>query len=228
MKLFLKKILIVTALIAGFVTAFQPKAIAQDDKTVLGAGSTFIYPLFSKLFAEYNTQKGIQVNYQSIGSGAGILQLTNKTVDFGASDAPLNADQTAKIGAPVLHIPMASGAVVLTYNIPGVSASLKFTSDIIADMFLGKITKWNDKRITSINQGISLPDLPILIIHRSEGSGTTNIFTNYLAKVSADWSTRVGAGTSVNWPTGLGSKGSEGVSGLIKQTPGAVGYVELI
>ena len=203
-------------------------AVRRDDKTILGAGSTFIYPLFSKMFSDYNTKTGIQVNYQSIGSGGGILQLTNKTVDFGASDAPLNDEQTTKIGAPVLHITQASGAVVVTYNLPGENNNINLTPDIIADIFLGKIKMWNDARITSINKGMSIPALPILVAHRSDGSGTTNIFTNYLSKVSPEWKTKVGSGGAVNWPTGLGGKGNEGVSGLVKQTPGALGYVELI
>jgi phosphate transport system substrate-binding protein len=203
-------------------------AASGNEKTLLGAGSTFVNPLFSKMFAEYNTKTRMEVNYQSIGSGGGILQLTNKTVDFGASDGPLNDEQTAKIDVPVLHIPMASGAVVLTYNLPGVNASLKFTPDVIADIFLGKIKKWDDKRITSLNAGITIPSFPLLVAHRSDGSGTTNIFTNYLSKVSPEWSSKVGSGGAVNWPTGLGGKGNEGVSGLVKQTPGAVGYVELI
>lgn len=223
----LRKKLITLSLLSG-VILLHSHLYAQDDKSLLGAGSTFINPLFSKMYAEYNTKTGIQVNYQSIGSGGGILQLTNKTVDFGASDGPLNDEQTTKMGVPVLHIPMASGAVVLTYNLPGVSASLKLTPDVIADMFLGKITKWDDKRITALNAGISIPSFPILIVHRSDGSGTTAIFTNYLSKVSPDWSSKVGAGGAVNWPVGLGGKGSEGVSGLVKQTPGALGYVELI
>lgn len=203
-------------------------AKAQDDKTLLGAGSTFIYPLFSKMFYEYNQKTGIQVNYQSIGSGGGILQLTNKTVDFGASDGPLNDEQTAKIGVPALHIPMASGAVVLTYNLPGGTNNINLTSDIIADIFLGKITKWDDKRITSINKGAVIPAFPIVVAHRSDGSGTTNIFTNYLSKVNPEWKAKVGSGGAVNWPAGLGGKGNEGVAGLVKQTPGAIGYVELI
>jgi phosphate transport system substrate-binding protein len=203
-------------------------AANSNTNTLLGAGSTFINPLFSKMFADYNTKTGIKVNYQSIGSGGGILQLTNKTVDFGASDAPTNDEQTKKMGAAVLHIPMASGAVVLTYNLPGVSTSLKLTPDVIADMFLGKITKWDDERVSSLNAGIRIPSLPILIVHRSDGSGTTNIFTNYLAKVSPEWASKVGSSTAVNWPTGIGGKGSEGVSGSVKQTPGALGYVELI
>jgi phosphate transport system substrate-binding protein len=217
-----------TALFIAAVAGVHTKAVAQDDKTILGAGSTFVYPLFSKMFSEYNKQTGIQVNYQSIGSGGGILQLTNKTVDFGQSDAPLKDDQAAKIGVPVLHIPMVSGAVVIIYNLPGINKSLNLTPDVIADIYLGKITTWNDGRITSINKGVSIPAFPILVAHRSDGSGTTAILTNYLSKVSTDWSSKVGSGGSVNWPVGLGGKGSEGVSGLVKQTPGAIGYVELI
>jgi phosphate transport system substrate-binding protein len=223
----LKQAFTASAILAVAVTHVQTVA-AQDDKTLLGAGSSFINPLFSKMFAEYNTKTGIQVNYQSIGSGGGILQLTNKTVDFGASDGPLNDEQTAKFGVPVLHIPQASGAVVITYNLPGDNNNLNLTPDIIADIFLGKVKTWNDARITSINKGVKIPDLPILVAHRSDGSGTTNIFTNYLSKVSAEWKTKVGSAGAVNWPTGLGGKGNEGVAGLVKQTPGAVGYVELI
>ena len=203
-------------------------AKAQDDKTILGAGSTFIYPLFSKQFSEYNKKTGIQVNYQSIGSGGGILQLTNKTVDFGASDGPLNDEQTKKIAVPALHIPMASGAVVITYNLPGDNNNIVLTPDVIADIFLGKIKSWGDNRIISLNKGVKIPALPILIAHRSDGSGTTNIFTNYLSKVSPEWKTKVGSGGAVNWPAGLGGKGNEGVAGLVKQTPGSIGYVELI
>jgi phosphate transport system substrate-binding protein len=210
------------------VAGLQNKVAAQDDKTILGAGSTFIYPLFSKMFSDYNTKTGIQVNYQSIGSGGGILQLTNKTVDFGASDGPLNDEQTSKIGVPVLHIPQASGAVVVTYNLPGDNNNISLTPDIIADIFLGKIKTWNDARILAINKGVNIPAFPILVAHRSDGSGTTNIFTNYLSKVSPEWKTKVGSGGAVNWPAGLGGKGNEGVSGLVKQTPGAIGYVELI
>src|SRR5450432_2047468 len=202
--------------------------VAQDDKSLLGAGSSFINPLFSKMFADYNTKTGIQVNYQSIGSGGGILQLTNKTVDFGASDGPLNDEQATKFGVPVLHIPQASGAVVITYNLPGNNNNIALTTDIIAEIFLGKITTWNDPRIIAINKGVSIPALPILVAHRSDGSGTTNIFTNYLSKVSPEWKTKVGSGGAVNWPAGLGGKGNEGVAGLVKQTPGAIGYVELI
>lgn len=203
-------------------------AQAQGDNALLGAGSTFVYPLFSKMFSVYNQKTGIQVNYQSIGSGGGILQLTNKTVDFGASDGPLNDEQTRKIGAPALHIPMASGAVVITYNLPGGNNNINLTPDIIADIFLGKIKTWGDPRIAALNRTVKLPNFPILVAHRSDGSGTTNIFTNYLSKVSPEWKTRVGTGSAVNWPAGLGGKGNEGVAGLVKQTPGAIGYVELI
>ena len=226
MKQAFKKLTLCSLLVALSAVTLSVKA--QDDKTLLGAGSTFIYPLFSKMFSEYNTKTGIQVNYQSIGSGGGILQLTNKTVDFGASDAPLNDDQATKLGVPAIHIPMASGAVVLTYNLPGGSNNITLTPDVIADIFLGKITKWDDARITSINKGATIPAFPIVIAHRSDGSGTTNIFTNYLSKVSADWKAKVGNGSAVNWPRGLGGKGNEGVAGLVKQTPGSIGYVELI
>jgi phosphate transport system substrate-binding protein len=210
----------VVALAASVATL---SASAQDN-TLLGAGSTFVYPLFSKMFSQYTASK---VNYQSIGSGGGILQLTNKTVDFGDSDAPLNADQTAKMSAPVLHIPMTSGAVVVTYNIPGVSAALNLTGKDLADIYLGKITTWNAAEIKATNKGVNLPELPIVVIHRSDGSGTSFIFTDYLTKVNADWAKKVGKASAVNWPAGLGGKGSEGVAGLVKQTPGAIGYVEL-
>jgi phosphate transport system substrate-binding protein len=200
---------------------------SSDANTMLGAGSTFIYPLFSKLFSVYNQQTGLRVNYQSIGSGGGIQQLTSKTVDFGASDAVLNDEQNQKIGVPVLHIPMASGAVVISYNLPDLKDTLKLTPAVLANIFLGKITKWNDAAIASVNAGVKLPNTPIVIAHRSDGSGTSNIFTTYLSKVSDEWNTKVGKGSSVNWPIGLGGKGNEGVAGLVKQTPGAVGYVEL-
>ncbi|WP_158796861.1 phosphate ABC transporter substrate-binding protein PstS [Pedobacter sp. L105] len=200
---------------------------ANQENALLGAGSTFVYPLFSKMFAEYGKTNDVKVNYQSIGSGGGILQLTNKTVDFGGSDAPLNEEQTTKIGAPVLHIPMASGADVITYNLPDVKESLKMTPELIASIYLGKITKWNSPEIAAANPGTKLPDLPLVVVHRSDGSGTSYIFTDYLTKVSPEWAKKVGKATAVNWPAGLGGKGNEGVSGLVKQTPGAVGYVEL-
>jgi len=212
--------LAVVALAASCMTL----AASAQDNTLLGAGSTFVYPLFSKMFSQYTASK---VNYQSIGSGGGILQLTNKTVDFGDSDAPLNADQTAKMSAPVLHIPMTSGAVIVTYNIPGVKAALNLTGKDLADIYLGKITMWNSPEIKATNKGVNLPETPIMVIHRSDGSGTSFIFTDYLTKVNADWAKKVGKASAVNWPAGLGGKGSEGVAGLVKQTPGAIGYVEL-
>jgi len=211
--------------VAAIAASCVALSVSAQDNTLLGAGSTFVYPLFSKMFSQYTASK---VNYQSIGSGGGILQLTNKTVDFGDSDAPLNDDQTAKMGAPVLHIPMASGAVVVTYNIPGVSAALNLTGKDLADIYLGKVNKWNSPEIAATNKGVNLPDLPIVVIHRSDGSGTSFIFTDYLTKVNPEWATKVSKGSAVNWPAGLGGKGNEGVAGLVKQTPGAIGYVELI
>jgi len=199
----------------------------SDSKTLLGAGSSFVYPLFSKLFAEYGKETGMRINYQSIGSGGGILQLTNKTVDFGDSDAPLNDEQAKKIGVDVLHIPMCSGAVVISYNLPELKGTLKLTPGVLADIFSGKITKWNDPEIAKINPGLTLPGTGVFIVHRSDGSGTTNIFTTYLSKVSESWNASPGKGSAINWPVGLGGKGNEGVSGLLKQTPGAVGYIEL-
>jgi phosphate transport system substrate-binding protein len=198
-----------------------------NDDALIGAGSSFDNPLFSKQFSEYNKTTGLKVNYQSVGSGAGISQLTNKTVDFGASDAPMNGKQDSALTAPAIHIPVTAGAVALSYNLPDVKDTLNLTPDVIAGMFLGTITKWNDPKIAAINKGVKLPATGIVIAHRSDGSGTTNIFTTYLTKISPDWTTKVGKGSSVNWPVGLGGKGSEGVAGLIKQTPGAFGYIEL-
>lgn len=202
-------------------------AKAQDDKTLLGAGSSFDNPLFTKMFAVYNTNTGLQINYQSIGSGAGISQLTAKTVDFGASDAPMNGKQDSALSAPAVHIPVTAGAIVLSYNLPEVKEQLQFSPAVLADIFLGNITKWDDEKIAAINKGVKLPSTPILIAHRSDGSGSTNIFTTYLAKVSGEWKSKVGAGSAVNWPVGLGGKGNEGVAGLVKQTPGSIGYIEL-
>jgi phosphate transport system substrate-binding protein len=200
---------------------------AADDNALLGAGSSFDNPLFSKLFSEYNKLNGLRVNYQSIGSGGGILQLTNKTVDFGASDVTLNGKQDSALSAPVIHIPVTAGAVVLSYNLPEIKDTLNLSPSVIADLFLGKITKWNDPKIAALNKGVKLPATPVIIAHRSDGSGTSNIFTTYLSKVSEEWSSKVGKGSSVNWPTGLGSKGNEGVAGIVKQTPGGIGYIEL-
>ncbi|MGZ3844824.1 MAG: phosphate ABC transporter substrate-binding protein PstS [Flavisolibacter sp.] len=203
------------------------KQASGDDNTLIGAGSTFVYPLFSKQFAEYNKVGGLRVNYQSIGSGGGIQQLMHKTVDFGDSDAPLNEEQDKQMGAPVLHIPMCSGAVVISYNLANLKDTLKLTPEVIANIFLGKIKVWNDPQIASANAGVQLPSTPIVVAHRSDGSGTTNIFTTYLSKVNTQWNTSPGKGSSINWPIGLGGKGNEGVAGLVKQTPGAIGYVEL-
>jgi len=200
---------------------------SSDDNTLIGAGSSFDNPLFSKQFSEYNKANGLKVNYQSVGSGAGISQLTAKTVDFGASDAPMNGKQDSAISAPAIHIPITAGAVVLSYNLPEVKDTLKLTPEVLADIFLGKITKWNDAKIAAENKGVMLPATSIVIAHRSDGSGTSNIFTTYLSKVSEEWSTKVGKGSSVNWPAGLGGKGNEGVAGLIKNTPGTIGYIEL-
>ena len=200
---------------------------SDDDNTLIGAGSSFDNPLFSKMFAEYNKANGLKVNYQSVGSGAGISQLTNKTVDFGASDAPMNGKQDSALSAPAIHIPVTAGAVVLSYNLPEVKDTLLLSPEVLADIFLGKITKWNDPKIATVNKTAKLPATTIVIAHRSDGSGTSNIFTTYLSKVSEEWNTKVGKGSSVNWPAGLGGKGNEGVAGLIKQTPGAIGYIEL-
>ena len=196
------------------------------DREVTGAGSTFVYPLFSKMFYVYSKENGVKINYQSIGSGGGIRQLINRTVDFGGSDAIMRDEDARAAGAPVLHIPVCAGAVVLTYELPG-RPEVRFTPDIIADIFLGKIKKWNDQRIVVRNPGVSLPDLDITVVHRSDGSGSTNIFSDYLSKVSKDWENKVGAGTALNWPVGAGAKGNEGVSELVKQMPGSIGYVGL-
>jgi phosphate transport system substrate-binding protein len=196
-----------------------------------GAGATFPYVIYSKWFDVYHKKTGIEFNYQSIGSGGGIQQVIAGTVDFGASDAPMTNEQIKlvkqKRGTEILHIPTVMGAVVITYNLPSVGQGLKLTSEVLSDIYLGKITKWNDSRITSINKGKSFPDEAIFVTHRSDGSGTTNIFTGYLSKVSNNWKSKVGQGTSVDWPVGLGGKGNEGVAGLVKQTEGSIGYVEL-
>ena len=197
------------------------------DVELIGAGATFPYPLYSKMFDVYSKEHGVKVNYQSIGSGGGIRQLINKTVDFGGSDAIMSDKDLSEASAPVLHIPTCAGAVVITYNLSG-NPQLKFTPDVIADIFLGKITKWNDRRLAEINPGAKLPDTNIFVVHRSDGSGTTFTFSDYLSKVSPEWKEKVGRGPSLNWPTGLGGKGNEGVAGLVQQTPGSIGYVELI
>jgi len=192
-----------------------------------GAGATFPYPIYSKWFDEYaKIDQQVRFNYQSIGSGGGIRQIGERTVDFGATDGPMTDEQLKKAPAELFHIPTVMGAVVATYNLPG-NPKLRFTPEVLTDIFLGKVTKWNDDRITSLNPGVALPNQPLVVVHRSDGSGTTYIWVDYLSKVSPEWEQKVGRGTSVKWPVGLGGKGNEGVSGQVKNTPGALGYVEL-
>jgi len=206
-------------------------AIASSAQTVQinGAGATFPFPIYSKWFSEYNKlHPEVQINYQSIGSGGGIRQLTNQTVFFGATDGPMTSEQMQQAGGKVLHLPTVLGGVVPVYNIPGVDAQLKFSGKVLADVILGKVNKWNDPAIAALNPGVKLPGTDITVCHRSDGSGTTYIFVDFLSKVSPDFKKTVGVATAVNWPVGVGGKGNEGVAGLVKQTPGAIGYVELI
>jgi phosphate transport system substrate-binding protein len=194
-----------------------------------GAGATFPYPIYSKWFSEYHKlHPDIQINYQSIGSGGGIRQVIAGTVDFGATDGPMTDDQLREAKIKILHVPTVLGADVPAYNVPGVTGELKFTPEVLAGIFLGKITNWNDKAIAAANPGVTLPNQEIIVVHRSDGSGTTYIFTDYLSKVSPEWQNQVGKGTSVKWPTGIGGKGNEGVAGSIRTLPGSIGYVELI
>jgi len=198
-------------------------------QNINAAGATFPYPIYSKWFDEYHKlHPNVQINYQSIGSGGGIRQLMDKTVDFGASDGPMTDDQLKQASVKILHFPTVLGADVPSYNVPGVSAELKFTPEALAGIYLGKVTKWNDPAIAGVNPGVKLPAEDIVVVHRSDGSGTTYIWTDYLSKVSDAWRAKVGKDTSVNWPVGLGGKGNEGVAGLVKQTPNSIGYVELI
>jgi phosphate transport system substrate-binding protein len=209
-------------LVAGWLV--QP---AAAQTLINGAGATFPYPIYSKWFDEYaKLDPEVRFNYQSIGSGGGIKQVSARTVDFGATDGPMTDAQLKQAPAELLHIPTVLGSVAATYNLPG-NPKLKFTPDVLADIFLGKITKWNDPRIASANAGVLLPDQAIIVVHRSDGSGTTYIWVDYLSKVSPEWETKIGRGTSVNWPVGLGGKGNEGVSGQVKGLPGSLGYVEL-
>ncbi len=220
------KAIAVCLLIAGL-----PPSIAGAQVKLNGAGATFPYVIYSKWFDLYHQKTGVEFNYQSIGSGGGVKQTIEGTVDFGASDAFLSEDEMAQIkkkqGTDILHIPTVMGAVVVTYNVPKVEQGLKLTPEILADIFLGKIIMWNDAKIKAANKGVKLPETAIVVVHRSDGSGTTSIFTDYLAKVSATWKKEVGAGKAVKWPVGLGGKGNEGVAGLVKQTDGSIGYVEL-
>jgi len=209
-------------------SCLAPSAQA-DTVSINGAGATFPYPLYSKWFSEFKkVDPSAEINYQSIGSGGGIRQLLEHTIDFGASDAPMKDVDLAKAKPPISHFPTVLGAVVLTYNVPGAPTGLKLSSETIAELFLGKIEKWNDPKLAALNPDAKLPDLPVMIVHRSDGSGTTAVFTDYLSKAHAGWKDRVGAGTAIKWPTGLGAKGNEGVTGLVKNSPGALGYVELL
>ena len=218
---FSRKILTI-ALLAGV------SATASAQMMINGAGATFPYPIYSKWFDEYaKVDPSVRFNYQSIGSGGGQKQILAQTVDFGASDGPMSDENLAKAPGKILHIPTVAGAVVITYNVPG-NLALKLDGETTAGIFLGQIKKWNDAKITALNPGTNLPDKEIIVVHRSDGSGTTFIFTDYLSKVSSEWKEKVGNNTSVSWPTGIGGKGNEGVAGQVKQTPGALGYVELI
>jgi phosphate transport system substrate-binding protein len=202
---------------------------AWGQTTLNGAGATFPYPMYSKWFSEYHKlHPDIEINYQSIGSGGGIRQVLAQTVDFGASDGPMTDEQLSQAKSKILHIPTVLGAVVPAYNIPGVSGEVKFTPQALAAIFLGKISSWNDAAIAGPNPGVNLPNQPIIVVHRSDGSGTTYIFTDYLSKVSPDWASGPGKGTSVKWPVGLGGKGNEGVAGMVRQMQGSLGYIELI
>jgi len=227
MKRIATLLLVVLGLAAGAVWA-------QNALLINGAGATFPYPIYSKWFDEFHKKNpNLQFNYQSVGSGAGIKQVTEGTVDFGATDGPMNDDQIKAFqdkhnGTPILHFPTVLGAVVPTYNIPGVSGSLNFTPEALAGIYMGHISKWNDPAIASVNKGVNLPANDIVVVHRADGSGTTYIWTDFLSKNSDGWKARVGKGTSVSWPVGLGGKGNEGVTGLIKQTANSIGYVELI
>ena len=212
---------------SGSDTGSAASANSSGSVDLTGAGATFPYPLYSKWFADYAAATGVKINYQSIGSGGGIRQLSEGTVDFGASDSPMKDDEIAKAKGPVMHFPTVLGAVVVTYNLPGVTTPLKLSGAVVADIFAGRITKWNDPKIASLNAGVTLPATDILVVHRSDGSGTTFVFTDYLTAVSPAWASGPGKGKEVSWPVGLGGKGNEGVSGQVKQTPGAIGYVEL-
>ena len=221
MKLAFRHFAVAVAIATGGAT------LAAQKVQINGVGATFPYPIYSKWFSEYNKlHPNVEINYQSLGSGAGVKQLTEQTVLFGASDYPLTPEQQAAAPGTILHFPTVLGAVVPIYNIPGVSAELKFTGPLLADIFLGKVTKWNDAQITGLNAGVNLPATDITVVHRSDGSGTTYIWVDYLSKISPEWKKKVGIASAVKWPVGVGAKGNEAVAGLVKQTPGAIGYVE--
>jgi phosphate transport system substrate-binding protein len=217
------------AITAGIASILAVGAIAQQKIQINGAGATFPNPIYSKWFDEYNkAHPNVQINYQSVGSGAGIRQLTNQTVFFGATDGPMTEEQLLAAPGKIFHFPTVLGAVVPVYNIPNLRAELKFTGPVLADIFLGKITKWNDGAIAKLNAGVTLPSTDITVVHRAEASGTTYIWTDYLGKISPEWKMKVGVGQAPNWPAGIGGKGNEGVAGLVTQSPGAIGYVELV
>jgi phosphate transport system substrate-binding protein len=212
---------------AGADSSAAKPSSRTSGADLTGAGATFPYPIYSKWFGDYAAATGVKINYQSIGSGGGIRQLTEGTIDFGASDAPMTDAELAKAKAPILHFPTVLGAVVITYNLPGVTKSIRLTGDAIAQIFAGKITKWGDSRIAALNPGVTLPAKDILVVHRSDGSGTTYIFSDYLSAVNTAWSAAPGKGKELSWPVGIGAKGNEGVAGQVKQTEGAIGYTEL-
>lgn len=213
---------------AGTLIVLAGLGVLSAAQQINGAGATFPAPIYTKWFSEYNKRTGVEINYQPVGSGAGIRQMTSRTVFFGATDGPMTNEQLLSAPGRILHFPTVLGGVIPIYNIEGVSAELKFTGPVLADIYLGKITKWNDPAIAKLNPGVSLPGTDIVVVHRSDGSGTTYIFCDYLAKVSPEWKKRVGVATSVSWPVGLGGSGNPGVAALVKQTPGGIGYVELI
>ena len=205
-----------------------PLAAGAQGVDLTGAGATFPYPIYSKWFAEYARKTGVKINYQAIGSGGGVRQISERTVDFGASDGPMSDDELAKAkGGRILHFPTVIGAVAVAYNVPGLTQQLRLDGAVLSQIFLGKLTKWNDRRIAALNPGIALPNQDILVVHRTDGSGTTYIFTDYLASVNKEWAAGPGRGKEVQWPVGLGGKGNEGVAGQLRQLPGAIGYVEL-
>lgn len=225
--------LVATALVAcgggspSHASSDSTTATASAGVDLTGAGATFPYPIYSKWFADYATETSIRINYQSIGSGGGIRQLSEHTVDFGASDAPMSDDELSKAKGAVMHFPTVIGAVAVTYNLPSLQSPIRLTGDVLADMFLGHITKWNDSRVTALNPGVALPATDVLVVHRAEASGTTYIFADYLSAVSPAWAKAPGKGKELSWPVGIGAKGNEGVAGQVKQTPGAIAYVEL-
>jgi phosphate transport system substrate-binding protein len=219
----MRRLFLTAALLAPSVSGASAQAV------LTGAGATFPNPIYTKWFDTFARKTGIRINYQSIGSGGGIRQFTQGTVDFGATDGPITDEQITAVNGNVVHLPTVLGAVVLTYNLPALGTTrLKLDGTTVADIFLGRITKWNDSRIAALNPGVRLPAIDLLVVHRSDGSGTTFVFVDYLAKISAEWRSKVGVNTSVNWPTGLGGKGNEGVTQQVKQTEGSIGYVELV